>query len=171
MSKYRILMAIAITLVSAAVIVSAAQAAKGGGKGKPPAEPTATPVPPAPCADCPIMFVEAVDVLASDSLGQGIQAWCDVTISDELGNHLEGAQVDIEWSGHIFSGPGSAVTQLQDDGNIYASIYTTKGGRCKTGEFVACTVMDVSMDGWQYDSALNVETIGSSTQNPESDCG
>lgn len=142
------------------------------GAGKPPKIPTATPQPTVtvePCSGCPAMFVEVVNVNASSQPSgpaKGLYAGCMVRIRDTVGNKVEGALVEVVWSG-AYSAPDSGLTVQQEDGDTYARMTVQTSGDCRRGpQIFSCTVTRVSKDGMAYAPDLDVMTTDSDDACP-----
>jgi hypothetical protein len=156
-------MAIAVALVVILVAATATQAAKGGKK--PPKGPTATPEPTAtPCPTCPTLHASSLNVNAYEQPGY-TQAVCDVEVSDQDGTLIEGALVEVQWSG-AYNGAGSGYTAYSHGGQgLSALIYTPEiGGKCKRNDpkCYTCLLTNISKPGYVYDPLSN-------TQNSDQD--
>ena len=95
-------------------------------------------------------------------------AVADVDVEDELGNRINGALVEGNWSG-CFRYADSATTQtvIFPDGTVVqgrANIEANKAFSC-WGQPVKCfwifTVTKISKTGYTYDSTANVQTTAS----------
>lgn len=96
------------------------------------------------------MYVAGITVVLSTNKGGQTQATANVQVRDSAGNAVGGALVAGTWSGAI-SGSGSGTTGSNGVASITSSRSKAKG----TYTF---TVTDVSLAGYQYVPANNVET-------------
>ncbi|MBN1799667.1 MAG: family 16 glycosylhydrolase [Spirochaetales bacterium] len=86
--------------------------------------------------------------LTTGSSGPLTQVNADVLIKDQNGTPVEGASVDISWSGIITTGTINETTLTSGIATFYSS--KTK----KSGD-VTVTVNNVTKTGWTYDPNLN----------------
>jgi hypothetical protein len=169
---------IALTALASLIAVSIAAVGAPAGPGgiasaaRPPKAPTATPTtapqptPTAvPCTDCPEMHVLVMHV-AGWTVQGGTKANCRVFIEDGEGNLIDGAAVDIAWSGAV-SGTDTKLTMPHPElgQDTPSAVFTSpKGPACKGGNpsvVYTCTVTNVSHRDYTYAPELNNETTDS----------
>ncbi len=101
------------------------------------------------------MYVSDI-AMSTQKKGKRYNAVAVVTIMDVDGFPVDGATVDVQWSGAV-SGTSSGTTGA--DGTVSLASAKTRS----TGVTFTATVTDVSANNRTYDSSLNVETSDSIT--------
>ena len=115
-------------------------------------------VEPAPSVtEPPVSAMHVEDIRMSlKKAGPNVVAKAQITVKDNMGNPVEGAEVHGSWSG-ITDDNDSSVT---DDGGIV--LLKSDKKKRPSGTYIF-TVNDIIKDGWSYDSAYNVEVSNSIT--------
>lgn len=127
---------------------------------------TATPTsePPPSCTGCPVIKVNNVHVGGWTTYGPvGTAANCRVIVTDDAGNQIAGALVEVMWSG-AYVGPDSALTIDYPDIATQAIMEVSSSDKCKGGNpsvIYTCTVTDVSHPEYTYDASQNLQTTDS----------
>jgi len=107
--------------------------------------------------DTPRMHVQSIDMSIETSGGWNprVRAVAVVTIVDSEGNPVEGATVYGKWSGAT-NKPLNPSGMTNTEGRV-----TFMSERVRGGGIFTFTVLDVTLTGWIYDEAANVETSDS----------